>query len=828
MSIPTSIFLTQAQINGSNITFEANDNISVTNSELIIPLNLIPSTIITDINISMDIDLGNIPVESNSTADALYISNSYYDDVSNENNLILIENNALTTLNKTTDYSVENVINNNLDNIITYFDAYPNTILNSAVLYGGYVYIFGGYAGGAYINTVYIGEYDAATGTVSNWTTSTTLPATDGRYTLILNNDVVYLICGTSITSDIYYAQLSSGGGISAWTTSSIPAPLSASYMPPLGIMPNNGYLYIVNAYPNGNNYDFYYVPINTNNSLGSWVTQSGINNSGVSACSSICEYNNFYYVVGGANGSSVALSTVYYVTVNTDGSLSSPTILTSLPVSLRYPIAVAYNNTLYVLMGYTGSTINNNVYSAPINVDGSIGSWTTQTLVGIPAYRSAYVFNQSSGLLTVFGGTTTTSDTAFSSLTNVIDLNYYGAASGFTSTSISVPNNNNFNSFNGIYNGNFIYIVCPYEGGGNGEGTNVIYCYNTTNNTWVTYTAPQALQNTISFIYNNTLYIIGGFVAGIGYINNIYYAAIDSSTGAIGSFTEAGNTFPLDVGISNGTYITPEYIYMFGFQEGQGTYTISGDIYSCSTTSSILDTWVNTGVTLPFSSLSNFINRYVIGNSSAVYVIVNYNTSDIIIYQAQVTGSTLGTFNEITLSTNLQGTLINITNINNIYCMLDLNYNGSITTYISKINDMTTWTVLSVVNNTSNAINSMYFNNTIYGYSSGTNFIEVASTSVSDTTFELSLTNSLSSIPTDIYYSLSSEISVKWDSYFDYQPLYLNNYSVNGTTVTYNFTTINNRNLIADSNYPLLKINTSTISGQIQTISINVSGYEL
>ena len=124
-----------------------------------------------------------------------------------------------------------------------------------------------------------------------------------------------------------------------------------------------------------------------------------------------------FVYVVGGAGAGGAPVTTVSYSVVATDGSLGAWTATTALPVALAFTTAVAatlrnsavlQNGYVYVLGGATtaGGAPVATVYRAPINTDGSLGSWTTTTALPAPV-RSASAIIQY-GSLYVLGGANT------------------------------------------------------------------------------------------------------------------------------------------------------------------------------------------------------------------------------------------------------------------------------------------------------------------------------------------------------------------------------------------------------------------------------------
>lgn len=111
-----------------------------------------------------------------------------------------------------------------------------------------------------------------------------------------------------------------------------------------------------------------------------------------------------YIYVIGGQVNSTDApggVNTVYMASVDsTTGAVGTWTTLTnSLPQALVGTTATVHNGYLYVAGGLAaGNNVPTNaVYSAPVNSDGTIGTWTTATNT-LPTARAF-------GMMFVFGG---------------------------------------------------------------------------------------------------------------------------------------------------------------------------------------------------------------------------------------------------------------------------------------------------------------------------------------------------------------------------------------------------------------------------------------
>ncbi len=183
---------------------------------------------------------------------------------------------------------------------------------------------------------------------------------------------------------------------------------------------------------------------------------------------------SRFVYVIGGQQTSSDApggTTTVYMASVNTNsGAVGSWSALSSLPQALVGPAAALFNGYVYVVGGLrSDGTPSPNVYSAPVNADGTLGTWTASPNaypMGI-SFATAFGF---AGKLYVLDGDSATSTTPSqegSATSGVTNANFASALNGvvgtWTATSSTVKNRKKHITWNafgqvidaeGIYNG--------------------------------------------------------------------------------------------------------------------------------------------------------------------------------------------------------------------------------------------------------------------------------------------------------------------------------------------------------------------------------------
>ena len=74
------------------------------------------------------------------------------------------------------------------------------------------------------------------------------------------------------------------------------------------------------------------------------------------------------------------------------DGTLGAWTTSTSLPGTVYLSQAIVTKNRVYLLGGYTNTGTSSTVYTAPINLDGTLGTWSTSTSLPGTVYGSQAV----------------------------------------------------------------------------------------------------------------------------------------------------------------------------------------------------------------------------------------------------------------------------------------------------------------------------------------------------------------------------------------------------------------------------------------------------
>ena len=471
------------------------------------------------------------------------------------------------------------------------------------------VYICGGYNGSS-LSTVYSAIINSD-GTIGLWVTETNLPRPRNVPSVFISKNRVYLIGGyheTLQTSDVLSAPINADGSLGTWgTLTSLP---EAAYWSNNNIIATKNYLYIIGACWNGsyvnktyrasisggyNDYSpFYKDTISETNILtaGSgkpWQQQYQINevqssditgwvattNFPISLTSAMCFVTkNKVYMLGGYNGTTWS-SAVYSATINGDGTLGTWTLGTALPSSLGHSSAIVTKNRVYVIGGWIGSAVST-VYTAPINSDGTIGTWTTGPSLVTAVYDTQIVITKNK--LYVLGGYTGSGPTA---TVQIATINIDGTISSWTTSS---PLPVTYGYTQAIVTKNRIYLC----GGYNGSYVATVYTASINSDGYIgswslTTSLPSAMSGSPFIVTKNRVYLLSGY-NGSAWSTTVYTAPINSD-GTLGNWT-TGTSLPVVQGYGCAITTNGRVYIITG---GQGS-TPSANIYVASISGGLND----------------------------------------------------------------------------------------------------------------------------------------------------------------------------------------------------------------------------------------------
>jgi hypothetical protein len=246
---------------------------------------------------------------------------------------------------------------------------------------------------------------------LTNWATTTAYPVNVHTGVGVAHDGYLYYAGGctaldacATLTSTVRFAALNANGTAGAWTnTTAYPNVITSLGT---GASAWGDYLYIVGgclAYTGGNcttaTTTVRYALVSATGSVGAWSSTTALPTSRLS---NALAYNGYLYQVAGCTlDCTVATnltSSVLFAPIQSDGSLGSWSSTTPLPDALGAVGVGAMNGYLYVIGGCTNidlagcdaASLTSTVRYAPINATGSVGSWTTTS----PLATSTYYIN--------------------------------------------------------------------------------------------------------------------------------------------------------------------------------------------------------------------------------------------------------------------------------------------------------------------------------------------------------------------------------------------------------------------------------------------------
>ncbi len=487
---------------------------------------------------------------------------------------------------------------------------------HGAVVGNGYVYSAGGYtvvpnSATATVNFAPINS----TGSVGNWARTQALPTGTAEFTLMTNNNYIYVPAGNNysngsfvLTSTIWYASLNSTGSISNWSsTTQLPTSLYDYF----GTI-YNGYMYVVGGNSGALTSTVWYSKLNATGSISNWSSTTQAPGAAVGLdLQAGAAYNGYFYLLGGLDSGNNRTSTVSYAPINATGSLGAWSTTTALP-SVNYEgSAITNNGYLYLTDFYGPGAVSSTALFAPINPDGSLGSWSTTSLLPT-GMNEAPVFMNNNYIYSVGGidASANASSTVYYSRINA----RISVANWITTTALpSALIDPSAVAYNG-------YI---YTTGGNNAGTitSTVY-YAPLNSTgsisnWSSTTKlPIAMYNPSDYAaaYNGYIYVVGGETNAAVVTSTVYYAPLNS-TGSISNWSST-TQLPSSNGLFRHSVVAYNgYIYTTGGIDNIGNFTSTVYYAPLNSTGSISN-WSST-TKLP----SVLTNHYTVVYNGYIYV---------------------------------------------------------------------------------------------------------------------------------------------------------------------------------------------------------------
>lgn len=235
------------------------------------------------------------------------------------------------------------------------------------------IYTLGGLtaAGGVALNTVYTAPIDS-NGIIGTWTLGTPLPGITCNALSLVTKSRLYVISGSS--ASVWYAPINNDGTIGGWVTDTS---LAVSMSTPNLVVTNNRVYVISGAVIN----TVYTAPIDTNGIIGTWVTGTAF--PVILSYGCVIQTYNRVYICGGLVNNATPSATVYTAPINSDGTIGTWATGTALPGTTYTSMYFNTKNRAWIVSGNYNGVGALNTITAPINTNGTLGAWSAGVSIG-------------------------------------------------------------------------------------------------------------------------------------------------------------------------------------------------------------------------------------------------------------------------------------------------------------------------------------------------------------------------------------------------------------------------------------------------------------
>ncbi len=265
----------------------------------------------------------------------------------------------------------------------------------------GYLYYSGGDtgSGAGYLNEVRSAQVNASTGAIGAWGTvngTSTLPSARYAHEMFAYGGYMYVVSGNSAAggfqSDVYYAQINSGGQLSGWT-STTKLDIQGDFI----MFATNGYMYAMGgSYATGGNSAWtQYAPILPNGKIGDWTVTGGYTSNSGALGAAFTMYNGYVYKLGGWVSGAFPVVDVDYGILQVSANTAQYSVLLktdapTMPVNYFTNVNLqnAYGSSVSV--GFSWASTTNTTFSAVSNQT-SFGSTDTKYSLSINGSGASY-----------------------------------------------------------------------------------------------------------------------------------------------------------------------------------------------------------------------------------------------------------------------------------------------------------------------------------------------------------------------------------------------------------------------------------------------------
>lgn len=511
-------------------------------------------------------------------------------------------------------------------------------------------------------------------GKLSSWSSTATLPASNTDMSATVYNGRIYTLGGSGYGSAVYSATIAGDGSLGSWTA----ATTMLSSRTYAGAAVNNGYLYVWGGYNTTTNSatgSVEYTKINPDGTLGEWHTSTAMTTAVCRAATA--SYNGFLYSFGGsttptagcANTSTGVVNTVQFAPLKADGSVGNWSTTTAIAYGtsgqVMSAMAGAYNGYMYLLGGTNngGATAYSNVQYAPINNDGTLGSWAS--LASLPAGYYDAGFTIANNYMYVIGDQNGTAAYRMAELyaNGTISPTWYAR------NQPALPSGLSKGSF--VINGETAY----YLGGTSSDGKQVLYAsiggsgsFEELNYVSTTFTTSRERMATA--VYDKCIFILGGYGSNSNiYVQYAQYSSIDdngniTTTWPNKSFSGAGRA-DLAAVAYNG------YLYVLGGYNGNANTYYNEVQYVPINSDCSLGTWATTTAFDTSGNARGGIQSFIYNDY--IYVVGGINASgnfSSVRYAPVNSNGTIGTWSSTTALPTAMNRMQTVVSGNRLYVL--------------------------------------------------------------------------------------------------------------------------------------------------------------
>lgn len=278
--------------------------------------------------------------------------------------------------------------------------------LSARVVVGNGLYVLGGTGSGGTSGSVERAPI-AADGSLAPFATTSgvTLSAPRTGSAVATVGTSLYVIGGNGGSGPlrtVERASLDADSALGAFATSDV-ALVKSRISPTTTIVRN--FVYVIGA--QGGETSVERARIRPDGSLGPFATVPEVSLVSPRSGHTTVVIRNFLYAIGGGLGGGGVPSSVERAVINDDGSLGPFTTIPSIALNegRAYHISVVLENFLYVIGGYGSSGRLNSIERAPINANGTLGTFAMLSGVALNTGRNLFTGVVTGGYVYVIGG---------------------------------------------------------------------------------------------------------------------------------------------------------------------------------------------------------------------------------------------------------------------------------------------------------------------------------------------------------------------------------------------------------------------------------------